>query len=192
MLVFVKEPVPGRVKTRLGRDVGMVSAAMWFRHQSCAQIRSLSADPRWETWIAVSPDRSGLESRVWPTGVRRWPQGRGDLGDRMARAVDQFPPGPLIIIGGDIPELSRDHIWSGFQALGQADVAIGPAADGGFWLIGFLRSPRRRSARLFEGVRWSSRHARADTEASLKGLRVTHLAVLHDVDTAADLPKPIP
>ena len=192
VLVFVKEPVPGRVKTRLGREVGMVSAAGWFRRQSCALVRSLAADPRWETCIAVTPDREGLESRVWPRGVKRWPQGRGGLGDRMARAVDQFQPGPLIIIGGDIPALSRSHVWRGFQALGRHDVVIGPAVDGGFWLIGLQRSPRRRPARLFQGVRWSTAHARADTEASLEGLRVGYVEELRDVDTAADLPKPIP
>ncbi|MEO1293015.1 MAG: hypothetical protein AAFV62_09325, partial [Pseudomonadota bacterium] len=56
LVIFVKEPVAGRVKTRLGRGIGMAPAAWWFRHQSRHLIRTLSADPRWETILAVAPD----------------------------------------------------------------------------------------------------------------------------------------
>ncbi len=192
LVVFVKEPRPGRVKTRLARGVGSVSAAWWFRHQSAALLRAASADPRWETWVAVAPDREGRESRVWRADLPRWPQGEGDLGRRMGRVFRGFPPGPVVIVGADAPGVDRPRIWRAFQALGSADAVLGPATDGGYWLIGLKRTPRRAPARLFDGVRWSTADARRDTERSLRGLRIAHAATLSDVDEAADLPGPIP
>ena len=126
LLIFAKEPLPGRVKTRLGRGIGMVEAAGWYRRQASALVRRLSADPRWESWIAVSPDAAGMASRFWPRGVRRWPQGQGDLGARMGRAFREFPPGPLVIIGADIPGVTRRQITSAFNALGSARGGVGP------------------------------------------------------------------
>jgi rSAM/selenodomain-associated transferase 1 len=182
---MVKEPHPGRVKTRLGRDIGMVAAAWWFRHQTARLIRRLT-DPRWRLVLAVSPDVEGLTSRVWPEGVARVPQGGGDLGNRMGRLFRSLPPGPVIVIGADIPGVTAPHIAQGFAALGRSDAVLGPAPDGGYWLIGLAR---RQSvpARLFHGVRWSTPTARADSEATLSGLRIAHIAALRDVDTAADL-----
>ena len=83
LFIMVKEPHPGRVKTRLGRDIGMTAAAWWFRHQSGSLIRRLGRDPRWQTVLAVSPDQEGLASRVWPYHLPRWPQGRGDFRPRL-------------------------------------------------------------------------------------------------------------
>ena len=187
LVIMVKEPHPGRVKTRLGAGIGMTRAAWWFRHQTRRLIRDLSADRRWETIIAVSPDREGLESRIWPRGVGRWPQGGGDLGERMGRVFRVAPPGPVVIIGADIPGVSRGDIASAFSALGGADAVIGPAEDGGYWLIGLSRGGRRAPAGLFAGVRWSTEHAMADTIASLGDARVATVRRLRDVDTADDL-----
>ena len=75
-----------------------------------------------------------------------------------------------------------------FQALGRAEAVLGPATDGGYWLVG-LRRTAAVPAGLFGGVRWSTAHAMADTEASMAGLRVAHVATLSDVDTAADLER---
>ena len=81
---MLKEPKPGLVKSRLGKDIGMIKAAWWFRHNANDIIRKLSAKKLWTTILAVSPDKEGLSSRVWPHGLLRWPQGTGDLGKRMA------------------------------------------------------------------------------------------------------------
>ena len=180
---MVKEPRPGRVKTRLARDLGTVPAAWWFRHQARALLRRVE-DPRWDTVLAVSPDAEGLASRVWPAHLRRVPQGPGDLGDRMARLL-RSGRGPVCIVGADIPGMSRARIAEAFAALGAAPSVIGPAPDGGYWLIG-LRRTAAPPAGLLDGVRWSTRHARADSEATLPG-PVRHVATLADVDTAADL-----
>jgi len=82
LVIMVKEPRPGRVKTRLGKDIGLTASAWWFRHQTRALLRRIE-DPRWETVLAVAPDREGLQSRIWPAHLPRIAQGRGDLGDRM-------------------------------------------------------------------------------------------------------------
>ncbi|WP_343080569.1 TIGR04282 family arsenosugar biosynthesis glycosyltransferase [Ostreiculturibacter nitratireducens] len=181
---MVKEPRAGRVKTRLGRGIGMVAAAWWFRRQSARILREVR-DPRWDTVLAVSPDAEGMNSRVWPRDLPRVPQGKGDLGARMGRIFRRFPPGPVVIVGADIPGLRRAHVAAAFAALGHSAAVVGPAEDGGYWLIG-LKRLARPPAGLFRGVRWSTRHALADTLATLPG-PVAFVDTLADVDEAADL-----
>lgn len=182
---MVKEPRPGRVKTRLGRDIGMVAAAWWFRHQTASLVRRLT-DPRWRTVLAVSPDREGVLSRVWQPNVPRKPQGKGDLGARMGRMMRQALSGPVCVIGSDIPGINRPHIARAFAALGAADVVFGPAPDGGYWLVG-IRNARCVPKSLFEGVRWSTEHALADTIASVPDARIALVDMLCDVDRFDDL-----
>lgn len=186
LIIMVKEPRPGRVKTRLGRDIGLTASAWWFRHQTRRLLRRLR-DPRWDIVLAVSPDREGMQSRVWPQELRRRPQGRGDLGARMARMLWQVSQGPACLIGADIPAISRKEIAQGFAALGNHDAVFGPAPDGGFWLIG-LKHPRRQPPHFFKNVRWSSEYALADSIATLPDHRIARIATLRDVDTADDLP----
>lgn len=186
LFIMVKEPRPGRVKTRLGRDIGMINSAWWFRHQTDRLIRRLSADPRWDIFLAVSPDVEGLSSRVWPRHLPRWAQGGGDLGHRMSAIFKGGLVGPIVIIGGDIPGITPAHIARAFDMLGNHDAVFGPAPDGGFWLIGMKRM-MAISPRLFKDVRWSSKHALADTLATMHGLSTGTVATLRDVDTIADL-----
>ncbi|MEO3414356.1 TIGR04282 family arsenosugar biosynthesis glycosyltransferase [Roseovarius sp. CAU 1744] len=185
LVVMLKEPVPGRVKTRLGRDIGMVGAAWWFRHQVRRLLREVE-DPRWRLILAVAPDSAGMSSRVWPPHLARVPQGSGDLGARMARLMRGLPPGPVCIIGGDIPAVRKSHIARAFRRLGAHEAAFGPAPDGGYWLVGLKRL--RIPATLFKGVRWSSEDALQDSIASLgTPARVVLVDELRDVDTAGDL-----
>lgn len=183
LVVMVKEPRPGRVKTRLGADIGMVAAAWWFRHQVARLLRTLR-DPRWEIVLAVSPDTEGLACRVWPADLPRVAQGRGDLGDRMGRML-RLPADRVCVIGADIPDIRPCHVARAFQCLGGSDAVFGPSEDGGYWLIGMKRGAAR--AGLFAGVRWSTRHALSDTVASVKDLRVAYVDMLRDVDTVDDL-----
>lgn len=183
LVVMVKEPRPGRVKTRLGREIGLTTAAWWFRHQCRALLRRIE-DPRWDVVLAVTPDRAGLASRVWPAHLRRSPQGRGDLGQRMARQLRR--PGQVCVIGADIPGISRVHVWRAFQALGRADVVFGPALDGGFWLVG-LKSGLRAHRDMFAGVSWSSPDTLTQTLAALDGRRIAQIDRLRDIDTLQDL-----
>jgi len=185
LVIMLKEPRAGRVKTRLGRDIGMTAAAWWFRHQTRQLLRRV-ADPRWTVVLAVAPNNRVASSRVWPAQFARIPQGEGDLGDRMTRALRHAPPGLVCVIGGDIPDITAPRIAEAFAALGSNDAVFGPAPDGGYWLIG-LRRVRAVPPTLFAGVRWSSADALADTVATLPDHSIGYVATLRDVDTAADL-----
>ncbi|WP_073255359.1 TIGR04282 family arsenosugar biosynthesis glycosyltransferase [Shimia gijangensis] len=182
---MIKEPHAGRVKTRLGRDIGMTAAAWWFRHQSASLLRRIT-DPRWETFLAITPDKQGLTSRIWPENLPRIAQGSGNLGQRMARVFTQLPPGPALIIGADIPGIRTTHITRAFRKLGAHDAVFGPATDGGFWLVGLKRT-FAPPVTLFENVRWSTPHALNDTVRTMPDLRIAFTDVLADVDTARDL-----
>ena len=180
---MVKEPRAGRVKTRLAREIGVVSATFFYRHAAAAVLRRLGSSRRWETWLAVSPDVA-VASPLWSNTSGRRAQGRGDLGSRMQRIMDWPGCGPVVIVGTDIPAIQPHHVAQAFQRLAASDAVLGPTPDGGYWLVGLRRSPRVR--RPFPRVRWSSEHARADTLANLEGSRIALAPVLADVDTGAD------
>lgn len=184
---MVKLPRPGRVKTRLAPALGATGAAWWFRHQTAGLLRRLR-DPRWDLTLAVAPDAEGMAARVWPKDLPRIPQGPGDLGQRMRRLLVTAPPGPVLVVGSDIPALGRGHVARAFRSLGGADAVIGPASDGGYWGIG-LRRRQAVSPRLLTGVRWSGPHARADTVHSLGELRLALADTLDDVDEPSDLKR---
>jgi rSAM/selenodomain-associated transferase 1 len=185
LVIMVKEPRPGRVKTRLGKDIGLTASAWWFRHQTRALLRRIE-DPRWDTLLAVSPDAEGLNSRVWPAHLPRVAQGRGHLGDRMGRLLRGLPKGPVCIIGADIPDVTRPRIAEAFKALGNHEAVFGPAPDGGYWLIGMKRV-KRVPLSILQDVRWSSEHALTDSARSLGEVSIANVAVLRDVDTVEDL-----
>lgn len=185
LIIMLKEPHPGRVKTRLGRDIGMVPAAWWFRHQSHALIRRVP-HPKWTTVLAVSPDAEGLTSRVWPPHLPRTPQGGGNLGDRMGRLLRRFQHSDTCIIGADIPGIGISQLGRAFGALGRSDAVFGPAPDGGYWLIG-VKACQPVPPRLFAGVRWSTEHALVDTIATMPHMRTGFVDELRDVDSIADL-----
>ena len=186
VVVMVKEPRPGRVKTRLARGIGAIGATWWYRHQVARLLRRLR-DPRWRLVLAVSPDAEGCVSRVWPADLPHIPQGPGDLGARMARLLAL--PGKVIVIGSDIPGVTRAHLARAVRRLACHDAVIGPAPDGGYWLIGF--GPRPAPPGFLQGVRWSGPHALADSRATLRGRRVALVDTLQDVDTADDLSRVI-
>ncbi len=186
LVVFVKAPRLGAVKTRLAADIGAVPAWRLYRRLTGSVLRRLLPDGRWTCWLAVTPDRYVTRGRFWPPRVRRLAQGPGDLGERMARPLRRLPPGPVVIVGSDIPDLSADHVAAAFRTLGRAEVVFGPNPDGGYWLLGASR--RRAAPDLFRGVRWSTAHALADTVANLgPSWRRVQLSPLADIDIGADL-----
>lgn len=182
LVIMAKSPILGRVKRRLGREIGDVAALRFYRSCLSHAASRLAQDPRWRTVLAIDPDCAVAEP-FWPSRQRvaRLLQGNGDLGRRMQRLFAQLPPGPAIIVGSDIPALHPIHVAEAFRRLGRADAVFGPAPDGGYWLVGLKRTPK--VLRPFAGVRWSGPHALADTLANLKGRRVAFVAMLSDVDT---------
>ena len=183
LILFVRAPALGRGKRRLARAIGD-SAALGFERLMIARLlRRLAGDRRWHLRIAVTPDRACSAARCWRCGVEVVPQGGGDLGARMRRAITNAPPGPVVLIGSDIPGVDASHIAAAFRKLGGHDLVFGPAADGGFWLVGARRRPRLPP--LFRRVRWSGPHALADTLAGLPPrVSISLVDTLEDVDDA--------
>lgn len=181
LVVFARLPRLGRGKRRLARDVGDLEALRFQRATLATTLRRIGRDPRWMTWLAVTPDRSG----PWPAWFPTHPQGPGDLGQRMTKVACRLPTGPVVIIGSDIPDISATLIARAFRLLGYKDAVFGPAPDGGYWLVGLRRRPHLVAP--FRHVRWSSMHALADTLANLKGHAVGFVDPLEDVDDGAAL-----
>lgn len=183
LILFVKAPVAGRVKTRLAREVGTGRAAALFRHM-LARTYAAARGP-WRAVLAVDPP-AALHDRTWPRDFDRMTQSEGDLGARMKNAFAAFD-GPTIIVGSDAPAMRAHHVRQAFRALRRHDAVFGPAADGGYWLIGLAR--RKLAPNLFDGVRWSSAHALEGTLKTLPaGFSVAFLETLQDIDEAKDLP----
>ncbi len=188
LVVFVRAPELGRVKRRLAVDVGQVEAWRLYRRFTAALLRRVAGDRRWRCWLMVTPDRFARRGRFWPRRVPRLAQGPGDLGRRMRRPLEVLPPGPVVIVGTDIPDVTSGHIARAFRALRRHDAVFGPAADGGYWLVGSRRRPRNRD--LFRNVRWSTPMALGDTRRNLDSRqRAAMLDVLEDIDDAAALSR---
>lgn len=193
LVIFARVPQFGRVKRRLAKSVGPAKAMRFYRQTLADQIRRLSRDRRWIVWLFVTPDHA-LRHPAWQDipRARLRGQGAGDLGARMKRPFQQLPPGPVVLVGSDIPEMRPHHIARAFALLGRHDLVFGPASDGGFWLIGARRGrPLPRS--MFTGVEWSTAKALADTLATIPASCSVGIAdTLDDVDDVEDLYRALP
>ncbi|MBV9247811.1 MAG: TIGR04282 family arsenosugar biosynthesis glycosyltransferase [Acetobacteraceae bacterium] len=180
VVVFARAPRLGKVKRRLAAQMGARAALRFHQQMLHRLVRALRADRRFRTVLAITPDRAQVRL---PVHVLSIPQGSGDIGQRMHHACLRFRRGRVAVIGCDIPDASAADVVAAFRALGEAQAVFGPAADGGYWLVGL--SPRR-PFRPFANARWSSEHALSDTLANFRHHRVALLRTLHDVDTVAD------
>lgn len=190
-MLFARAPQLGVGKRRLAREAGDLAALRFERVMLGLLARRLGRDRRWHLRLAVTPDRAVARKRLWPRGAMIRPQGTGDLGVRMRRALKSCPPGPVVLIGADIPAVRAHHIAEAFRLLGRYDLVFGPAADGGFWLVGARRVLSLPP--LFGRVRWSGPHALADVLGNLpRRVSVGFAARLDDVDGAAALRRLMP
>jgi rSAM/selenodomain-associated transferase 1 len=181
LVLFVRAPQLGTGKRRLARDIGDIAALRFERAMIALLLPRLAKNGRWRLRLAVTPDNACLRARHWCGRVEVVGQGAGDLGIRMRRALETCPPGPVVLVGADIPALGARHVAAAFRLLGSHDLVFGPAEDGGFWLVG-ARHPRRLPP-LFEQVRWSGPDALADTLAGLpRRIKVGYAEQLEDVD----------
>ena len=186
LVIFARAPRLGTVKRRLARDIGALGALRFHRETTAALLRRLDGDPRWTCWLAVTPDTwASRPGGLWPRCPTLLAQGGGDLGLRMGRVLVGLPPGPVVIVGSDIPDIRAHHVADAFRALGDHDWVIGPADDGGYWLIGARRRPHLRLP--FAGVQWGGEHALEGTLAGVGAAKVKLLETLRDVDSVEDL-----
>jgi hypothetical protein len=189
LIVFLKRPRIGEVKTRLIPALGEAAAADLYRILAEEEVRRTApSGDEYRRLFFFAPEEAGADMQAWFPGETWLPQRGADLGSRMADAFEQaFAEGArrAAIIGSDVPWVSRELVRGAFQALGEADVVLGPARDGGYYLLalGELRPP------LFQGIAWSTSSVLAQTveKAGGLGLSVRLLDVLSDIDTLDDL-----
>jgi len=189
LLVFLKEPRPGSVKSRLAARIGAEAAAAVYRAIADEAIRRTA--PRGDEYERVflfDPPASRPQIQAWLPGQTLVAQAGGDLGERMARAfADAFASGArrVALIGTDVPALSYEDVRDALESLDEHDVALGPATDGGYYLIALKGS----EPELFRGIQWSSPDVLTDTleRAARRGRSVRVLRTLGDVDTVEDL-----
>lgn len=186
LVVMARYPTPGRVKTRLAATVGAQAACVLYRAfilDLAARLRPLPYDVAWAYWPPGAPFADLVP------GFRCRAQEGPDLGGRLAGALDAElarGPGPVLAIGADAPHVAAAVLAEAAGALaGPADVVLGPAADGGYYLIG-LRAP---APALFTDIAWGTDAVLAETRrrAARAGLVVHLLPSEFDVDEAADL-----
>lgn len=190
LIVFAREPAPGQVKTRLIPALGPEGAARLYRTLLGVAFEAAAGVPgvRRELWCAGAPPDGGVCSELagrFRMTLRRQPA--GDLGERMGGALAEALTRSerAVLIGSDCPEYSPAYLASAFAALDGEEVVLGPAADGGYVLIGL----RRMAPELFAGIPWGTDSVLARTRAALRGLGRTwaELPTLRDLDRPEDL-----
>ncbi len=181
ILVLAKAPVPGRVKTRLCPPCTPEQAARVAAAAIADTLDTVTATPAMARTLVVDG------SLAAPPGWRRTPQRGGTLGERLAHAYGdtRLDGCASLLIGMDTPQVSAAQLADAGRLLATTDAVLGPAEDGGWWALG-LREPAH--AAVLREVPMSTPDTGERTLAALlgRGLRVTALPVLRDVDTAAD------
>jgi rSAM/selenodomain-associated transferase 1 len=191
VLVFVRAPEMGRVKTRLAASLGAGPALRVYRRlaeHAIAQARALADEAR--VRVHHTPADAAPAIRDWlGEGLLLLPQAEGDLGARMQDAFSRaFADGceRVVIIGSDLPGMDARLLRQAFAAMDEADAVIGPARDGGYYLLGLARPVPG----VFDGIAWSTPGVFAATMQRLRaaGVSPVVLPTLADVDEVDDLP----
>jgi rSAM/selenodomain-associated transferase 1 len=195
LLIFAREPVLGRVKTRLAANIGPEAALATYRELLAITAAAVQATQVLATvWLAEAAAVTALGAPAsiarpeWPGLPWRVQPPAGSLGDRMAHAfAEAFAVGArhVVVIGTDCPGLTTDLLRQAFAQLATHDLVVGPAADGGYYLIGM----NELHTNLFANKQWSTDSVLSATLADAEnlGLRVAQLPTLADVDSGSDL-----
>lgn len=190
IMVFLKNPDYGKVKTRLARDIGEARALSVYKaltRYTLGVVEKINA--RIQLWYSsYLPEHQNTE-KVESFFELHLQKGE-NLGERMSGAFRlAFGEGAqkALVIGSDCPELRKTHLEKALKLLNKNDLVIGPSEDGGYYLLGM----RAYYPGLFEGIEWSSPTVFTSTmnKAEEKGLSVHKLDMLNDIDTAEDLRK---
>lgn len=184
ILYFVKYPTPGRVKTRLARTIGEAQAARLYQQLAEANFSILRQCERTDLIVVFDPPEDQEKVQQWLPGAGRYvPQKGSGLGDRLANAFQwAFDQGytKAAACGSDILQLTTAIMEQSFTALNDTDVVIGPAKDGGYYLIGLASN----QLELFEGIDWSTSAVLSQTYRAIdrSGLKHSTLCLLEDLD----------
>lgn len=187
LVVMARQPRFGVGKRRLAVGCGERAAWQFQRDNLALLVRRLGRDPRWQLRLALVPE-AGRAPVPAARGLPRHVQRRGDLGRRILGELCLSPrgvfSGPRLVMGGDIAGVHAAHIARALRALHSHDWVMGPAEDGGFWLIG--TSGRHHLLPDFTGIAWGTDTACAAVQERLPG-RCAYADRLFDVDERDDL-----
>ena len=191
VFVFVKAPIPGRVKTRLAASLGRVEAARLYQSLAHRIVKRVGAGG-YRTVVYFDPPSAEADVRAWLGHGREYlPQPEGDLGERLRQAFARgFEEADWVsVVGTDIPDLDRAAVERAFELVSGSegpDAVFGPAIDGGYYLVALSRA----APGLFEGIAWSTPAVLEESlrRADALGLTVGLLDPLADIDRAEDLP----
>lgn len=183
LVVFIRQPVAGRVKTRLAASVGTERACAIYVAMAEHMVRHVQSDA-WTTVLYVDDSEGLLPEQQWLGMTPR--EQRGDsLGERLANAVAEHADARVVVIGTDAPDVNANVVATAFDALDDNHVVLGPAYDGGYYLIGL----QRPLPEVFEGIDWSTNRVLLQTMqvAVNAGATVKILGPLRDIDVEEDL-----
>ena len=190
LLIFLKEPVPGQVKTRLAAEIGADAACHVYRRCVERTLERLSI-LRGEITLCVEPAEATGCIRAWLGSA--WsiqPQRGATLGERLANAIGGTlteSVRQVVVVGTDSPWIDHIRIEQAFSTMARADLVLGPAADGGYYLIGLAQ----RAPGLFHEMAWSTSQVLDHTlaKAHTLGMSVSLLPEGYDVDRLTDLQR---
>jgi rSAM/selenodomain-associated transferase 1 len=186
--IFLKAPRPGAVKTRLVPALGPSAAAGLYRALAEAVVAQTRPAAGYERILFFAPAEARAEIEAWLPGEALAAQDGPDLGARMSSAFDEAfrrGAGRVALVGSDAPGLTRDDVLEALDALGEHDVVLGPAMDGGYYLIALARP----APGLFRAIAWGTGTVLAATveRAATLGLTVRLLDPRRDIDTLDDV-----
>lgn len=185
LIIFIKNPVLGKVKTRLAKGIGD-EAALEVYKELLAITRSVSQEVKASKYLYYADGINDKDD--WSIGyfIKRQ-QVERDLGGRMESAFDEVlqEHGKVILVGSDCPKITKAIIDDAFEKLNTNDVVLGPSQDGGYYLIGL----RRSCPEIFNNIRWSTDEVLSMTIKVIKDSKFEYALVeeLNDIDTIEDL-----
>ena len=186
LIVFAKTPLLGNVKTRLANKLGTIKA-LWVYKQLLKKTKIAIQSIQQNVVVYYSGDSTDFFDQLF-LNYEKHPQEGIDLGERMTNAIStEFKKGfdQIIIIGTDMWDLNKGIIEKAFKALNNSDIIIGPASDGGYYLLGI----KKMIPDIFQNKKWSSKTVLKETLKDLKNYKVTFLEEKNDVDLLEDLKK---
>lgn len=190
IIIFVKEPEQAEVKTRLASEIGGELAVKIYKSFVLDTLSTLKTLDTPITICFYPPEAAERIAKWLGPEYEYRPQSGRDLGQRMKNAFRQaFDEGAdrIVLIGSDIPDIPKGFVTQAFDALDARDAVIGPATDGGYYLIAFKKETFRPEA--FENIQWSTPAVFDQTihELNRQKLETQTLPQWHDIDTVSDL-----
>jgi rSAM/selenodomain-associated transferase 1 len=188
LIVFVKNSIPGKVKTRIAKDIGDEKAMELYNilKAHTADISAQADADKWVFYADYIENNDFFNESLFDKKL----QADAEFGMRMQTAFDEgFAVGhdKIVLICSDCYELNSDHIREAFRLLDHKEAVLGPAFDGGYYLIGL----RKMYSVLFDEKSWSTNSVLSDTIEDLNSLEISYdlLEPLSDIDLAADIPN---